>query len=69
MQYLKKDIVFFLVFLHFLTYFFIIFHEYANEIILYRTRSSINLSYDITGLIIKCHNDSFGPEISSFVDF
>ena len=68
MQYLTMDIVFFP---RFPTLFdiFIIFHEYANEIILYRTRPSINLSYDITGLIIKCHNDSFGPEISSFVDF
>ena len=40
---------------------FINLNEYANEIFfLKRTRSSINLSYDITGSITKCHNDSLG---------
>ena len=29
----------------------------------YRTRSSIDVSYNITGLITKCHNDSLGLKL------
>ena len=53
--------IFFLSFFHIFDSFINI-HEYANEIIFsYRTTSSINSSYDITGSILnkkKCHNDS-----------
>ena len=31
--------------------------------LIYRTRSSINLSYDITGSITKCHNGSLGLKL------
>ena len=39
---------------------FINIHEYANEIILFRPKTSIHLSYDtsITGSITKCHIDT-----------
>ena len=35
----------------------------------YRTRSSINLSYGITGSVKKVSQLQFGPEISSFKTF
>ena len=33
-------------------------HEYGYEIISFMPMTSINLSYDITRPITKCHNDS-----------
>ena len=36
---------------------------------LYRTGSSINLSYDITDSITKCHNDSLGLKLVHFSIF
>ena len=35
----------------------------------YRTRSSIDLSYDITGSITKCHNDSLGLKLVHLWNF
>ena len=35
----------------------------------YRTRSSINSSFDITGSITKCHNDSLGLKLVHLLIF
>ena len=35
----------------------------------YRTRSSIDLSYNITGTITKCHNDSLGLKLVHLWNF
>ena len=47
-------------------------HEYVNEIVYIRRMTLINLSYDITGSITKCHNDSLGLKevyLCFFYDF
>ena len=42
---------------------FINIHEYANEMIFIKPMLSINLLYDITGSITKCHNNSLGLKL------
>ena len=51
-----------LIFPHFLT-FLLIFINVQMRYFSYRTRSSIDLSYDITGSITKCHSDSLGLKL------
>ena len=57
-----------LVFPHFLTL-LLIFMNMQMRRFSYRPRSSIHLSYNITGSTTKCQNDSLEPEISLFMDF
>ena len=61
MQYLAMDIVF----PHFSSLFdiLLIFMNMQMRYFSFRTRSSIDLSYNITGSITKCHNDSLGLKL------
>ena len=61
MQYLAMDIVF----AHFSSLFDILlfFMNMQMRYFSYRTRSAIDLSYNVTGSITKCHNDSLGLKL------
>ena len=67
MQYLAMDIVF-PIFPQFLT-FLLIFMNMQMRYFSYRTRSSIDLSYNITSSITKCHNDSLGLKLVHLWNF
>ena len=67
MHYLAMDIVF-PHFSHFLT-FLLIFMNMQMRYFSYRTRSSIDLSYNITGSIRKCRNDSLGLKLVHLWNF
>ena len=58
----KNGYSFSLLFPHFLTV-LLFFMNMQMRLFSYRTRSSIYMSYDITGSITKCHNDILGLKL------
>ena len=60
-----------IVFPHFSSFltFLLIFMNMQMRYFSYRTRSSIDLSYNITGSITKCHNDCLGLKLVHLWNF